>query len=122
MAEQTTDLSEKLSQLLNAVQQQSNPQQANPWAKAAAPAVATIQTVNVPISLETPRGKIRLYLSLPGEVAATPDSLLAALAGLDAAGYPLDIWEGRRGSSGWPNGSSSGFGNGFRRSGSGWQR
>jgi len=62
----------------------------------------------VPIKLQTPNGgTVRLYLQFPGELAANPQTLMAALAQL-ASVLPLDVyvkqqaWGGRRnGGGGW---------------------
>lgn len=55
-----------------------------------APSVAGLA---VPVKINTPKGEIRCYLSLPAESAASPDAILTALQALDSAGFPLDFWQ-----------------------------
>lgn len=61
--------------------------------------------VAVPVSLETPSGKIRVYLHFDGSAASSPQALNALLEGLAAQGVPLDCWRARTdwrsGRSGW---------------------
>jgi hypothetical protein len=71
--------------------------QASGWNKPAASVQTDIKSVSVPISLEVDGGKIRVYLSLPGDVANSPESLMAAIEGLEKKGLPLDIWRNKSG-------------------------
>lgn len=61
--------------------------------------------VAVPVSLDTPTGKIRVYLHFDGSAASSPQALNALLDGLAAQGVPLDCWRARTdwrsGSNGW---------------------
>ena len=53
--------------------------------------------VAVPLKVNTPSGKVRVYLSLPPEVATSEDSLVDAIEGLLDAGFPVDVWRDRDG-------------------------
>lgn len=96
------------------------------WSKPAAPASSPTEVlgVSVPISLDTPSGKVRVYLNFPGSCAASPEALIGLIQQLSAAGLPLDAWQPRDsgGGSGWGNGSGSGSGWNNSRGGSGWSR
>lgn len=80
-----------------------------------------IQGVAVPIKVQTPKGSLRLYLQLGPEVAANPESIMAAIQALDAQGYPLDTWQ-PQGSGGWGSGNSGGGGWNRGNGGGGWRR
>jgi hypothetical protein len=69
--------------------------------------------VSIPLSLDTPKGKLRVYLSFPGTAAASPETLLNLIQQLDAMGMPLDFWSS---GSGWSGNSVKGS---YRRKG-GW--
>lgn len=94
-----------LTDLLTKLQQpQSTP---TGWQQPQQPMIQP-QAVNIPLSLNTPGGKIRVYLQFPGEVATSPQALLNLLQMLQTQGLPLDVWQGNSG--GW-----SGNNNGFSR-------
>lgn len=113
------DIQNQLAALLAQVQQNQPQAQQNTWTKPQ-PQTA-IAGISVPISVETPKGKIRCYLSLPAECGSNPETLLSALAELDAAGYPLDIWSRDSGNSwGGNRGGGGGGWNGGSRGG--WRR
>lgn len=112
MTDTTNELQNQLAALLAQVQQQPTPPQTS-WNKSQPTHCAAIAGVAIPISVETPRGKIRCYLSLPAECAASPDALLEVLATLDAQGYPLEIWEGRQ-AGGWGGGADRSNGGNWR--------
>ena len=82
---------------------------ASSWANAApVNAAPVINGAAVPIKLQTPAGSLRVYLSLPAEYAATPQTLMAAIEGLAALGLPLDTWQPKSDSG---NGNGSSWGN-----------
>jgi hypothetical protein len=104
------DVSAQLAQMLAQLQASGvQPQAAaSGWAK---PQVTTAPTgLAVPLSIETPNGKIRVYLDYPAEAAASPQSIMSLLESLAAQGFPLDIWRGGAGA--WGKGNSGG---GWRR-------
>lgn len=118
MTEQTNpDLMQQLAAQLAAIQQQK-PAAATGWSTPTTTAPA-IQGVAVPIKVSTARGEIRLYLQLPAECTASPETIISTLQALDAQGMPLDFWQPK--SSGWGDSSSGG---GWNRGsgGSGWNR
>lgn len=92
----------------------------NAWAKpVTVPAMIEALGVSVPISLETPAGKIRLYLNFPGSAASSPQALMALIEALTREGVPLDVWQQKSGG----NGSWGGGGNrGGYNSNRGWGR
>lgn len=82
------------------------------------PAALAVQGVAVPVSVQTPIGKVRVYFWLGPEAAASPEALLAAIEQLTLAGIPVDAWDGgKSGGQGW--GGKSGW-NGNGRGG--WRR
>lgn len=113
------EIQNQLAALLAQVQQNQGQPQQSAWTRPQ-PQTA-IAGVSVPISVETPKGKIRCYLSLPAECGANPDALMAALAELDAAGYPLDIWNRDQGGGNWNRGGGSN-GGGWGGNRGGWRR
>ena len=112
MSEQTqTDVLQQLQTLLNQTQAQGAPQ-ASAWQKPAAGAPAEVLGVSIPVSIETGRGKLRVYLNFSGDHAASPESLMKLIEQLDAAGLPLDLWQNKRG---WGGKSGGWNGNNKRR-------
>lgn len=116
-----------LQMLLGQMQGQSTTPATGGWAKPAAPAApAEILGVSIPISVETPAGKIRCYLNFPAAAAASPATLMALLEQLAAAGLPLDTWQPRESGSGssWGNNNSGNGRNWNNNSGNGrhWRR
>lgn len=73
------------------------------WSKPQTSGAVNIQGVAVPVSVQTPIGKVRCYFWL-GPEAATPDGLTAALEQMSNAGIPIDAWQEKQ--SGWGNSSS----------------
>lgn len=82
---------------------------------------AEVQGVAVPLSLETPAGKIRVYLSFPAACAANPAALLGLIEQLHQAGYPLDVWKPKTEGEGWGT-RQGGNWNGGSRGNTGWRR
>jgi len=73
--------------------------------------------VSVPLALQTPIGKVRVYLSVGPEHAASPAALTSLLEQLSNAGLPLDAWQpsNQQGNgSSWNNGNGGGY-NGYKR-------
>jgi hypothetical protein len=108
------DLQAQLTALLTQAQQQPAQSAAAPqgwtggWQQ---PQLAMAPTgLAVPLSIETPAGKVRVYLQYPAQAAATPQAIMALLESLAAQNYPLDIW---RGQSAW---------GGSNRGGGSWRR
>jgi hypothetical protein len=104
MAENNSELLAQLQGLLGQVQAGSSWQQPKPQTEVAG--------VSIPLSLDTPKGKLRVYLSFPGTMAANPEALMSLVQQLDSAGMPLDFWSS---GSGWSGNSVKG--GGFRRKG-----
>jgi len=105
MAENNSELLAQLQGLLGQVQTGST------WNSAPKPQTE-IAGVSIPISLDTPKGKLRVYLSFPGTVATSPEALMSLVQQLDSMGMPLDFWSS---GSGWFGNSVKG--GGFRRKG-----
>lgn len=105
----------QLAQLQQQGQTQGQPATGGGWAQLQQTqqqgAGLPIQGVAVPVALETPIGKIRVYLSLPAECGRDPAALLAALEALAIAGWPLDAWRPKEsGGGGWGKGGNGGGG------------
>jgi hypothetical protein len=102
------DMMAQLQTLLQQVQQPATGQAISAlsgW-QAAQPTALNVQGAAVPVALQTPIGKVRVYFWLGPEAAASPEALMAALEQLAAAGIPIDAWDS--GKSGW-SGKSSGW-------------
>lgn len=85
----------------------------NGWALAPAASFTTPQQgmpqpqgLDVPIKIPAGNGTVRLYLRFGPEAAASPQSIMAVLNALAAAGMPIDVyvpknsWGGRGGNGG----------------------
>lgn len=102
---------------LAALQQQTAPQQnaaLSGWSKPQPTGAVNVQGVAVPVSVQTPIGKVRVYFWL-GPEAATPDGLTAALEQMSAAGIPVDAWESKGSGWGGNDNSRGGYGRNSRR-------
>lgn len=124
-----TDTLAALAAQLQALQQQAQPQAAQPaaggWAQPQQPqagALPSIHGVAVPLSIETPMGKVRVYLSLGPEAAQSPQALMTALESIAAAGLPLDAWQPRESRGGWGGAGGRPSGGGWNRPGGGYGR
>jgi hypothetical protein len=62
------------------------------WSQQPATPELKIESVAIPLNVSTPKGKLRVYLNLPGEIAESPDTLFKVIETLDAQGLPLDFW------------------------------
>jgi hypothetical protein len=110
----TPDLQAVLQQLMAQYQPQSP---ATGWGQPVA--APQVQAVHVPLRVPLPNGsEIRLYVQLPGEVLASPQTLLAALQMLMQQGLPLDVWAPK--GDGW--GHRGDWGNRFGGGRSGWSK
>ncbi len=67
------------------------------WAKKKTPSSLLKPTaVNVPVSIETAEGKVRVYLEFDGSHGEGPDKLESLLEGLINKGYPVDAWRAKK--------------------------
>ena len=108
-----TDITEQMAQLnelLLKVQQQAGTPTAptNGWSQPAPQSTAlNIQGVGVPVSVQTPAGKVRCTFWLGAEHAATPTALMSALETMVNLGLPVDAWQQKeQGGNSW-NGNNS---------------
>jgi len=88
------------------------PQTSNP--------MGAIEGISVPIAIETPAGKVRLYLHFPGSLAKSPEAIMSLVQALSNH-VPLDIWQSKN--NGWGRGGGNNNG-GYGRGGNnnGWGR
>ncbi len=98
-----SDVQAALSALLSQFQEKSGQPQAGGWSGWSKPQPPQPVGLAVPLSLETPSGRIRVYLQFAPEAASSPESVLSLLKALHETGYPLDLWEGKKG---WDKGSN----------------
>lgn len=91
------------------------------WAKKPEAAMTGFLGVSVPIKVQTPRGSVRAYISLPPEVLATPEGFLDAIGRLIDMGIPVDIYENRGGGEGggWKGNNGGGQSRPFNGGGGG---
>jgi hypothetical protein len=94
--EQIQALKNQLAALQQNLNSGSNPALSG-WSKPQSTGTVNIQGVAIPVSVQTPIGKVRCYFWL-GSEAATPDGLQAALEQMHAAGLPIDAWEDKKSS------------------------
>jgi hypothetical protein len=107
-----TDQIAELNALLAKVQQQAGtPPVTNGWTQPAPQSTAlNIQGVGVPVSVQTPAGKVRCTFWLGAEHAQTPQALMAALEQMTNAGIPIDAWQAKeQGGNNWGNSNSNGY-------------
>lgn len=107
----TTDITSQIAELnalLAKVQQQAAPtsawQQPQPTVSA-----LNIQGVGVPVSVQTPEGKVRCTFFLGAEHAATPEALMSALETMANAGIPIDAWQDKKSGGSWGNSNNNGY-------------
>lgn len=105
-----TDQIAQLNELLAKVQQQAGTPatQQSAWSQPAPQSTAlNIQGVGVPVSIQTPAGKVRCTFWLGAEHAATPTALMSALETMVNLGLPVDAWQQKeQGGNSW-NGNNS---------------
>lgn len=106
-----TDISEQLNQLtelLGKVSNQNAPAQTG-WNQPQPTAGAlNIQGVGVPVSVQTPAGKVRCTFWLGAEHAQTPQALMQALETMANSGIPIDAWQ-EKNSGNWGNSNNNGY-------------
>ena len=112
------DMTQLLS-LLQTVQNQSGtaPATVSGWGQQPQNALK-FDGVNVPISLDTPMGKVRCYFQLGGEFA-DPQKLMQVLEQMANAGIPLDAWQSNSGGNNWGGNSGNSNGGGWKNRNSG---
>lgn len=125
MAKSSKELGEQLEELAEALGAKvtfPNGGGGGSWAKKPEPAVTGFLGVSVPIKVQTPRGSVRAYISLPPEVLSSPEGFLDAIARLVDMGIPVDIYENRSGGEGggWKGNNSGNQGRQFNGSGGGY--
>lgn len=74
-----------------------------------------VNGVYVPIEIPRDGGKLRIYLSLPAEVASSPEILNAALDQLEQR-YDLAVWRPRA------QGQNNGFKSGYNNNNNGYKK
>ncbi len=113
-----TDQIAQLNELLAKVQQQAGTPatQQSAWSQPAPQSTTlNIQGVGVPISIQTPAGKVRCTFWLGAEHAATPTALMSALETMVNLGLPVDAWQQKeQGGNSW-NGNNSNNNNGYKK-------
>ena len=115
-----TDITEQMAQLnelLATVQKQAQPAQSatSAWSQPAPQSNAlNIQGVGVPVSVQTPAGKVRCTFYLGAEHAQTPAALMAALEQMTNAGIPIDAWQPKEqnGGNSWGGNKGGGYNGG----------
>lgn len=116
-AQTTIDVA-ALNALLQTVQQQaapigSNAPPANSWATPAPTTALNFQGVGIPVSVQTPLGKVRCTFWLGAEHATTPAALMSAIETMVNLGLPVDAWQQQQGGGNSWGGNNNG--GGFRK-------
>lgn len=90
---------------------------ANAWSNAAS-GDAQLDSIGIPIKVETPIGKVRLQIPASALMASNPQQIMmqlnAMLAQIAGAGHEIDAWQPQQ-KSGWNNnggGNRGGWNNG----------
>lgn len=104
-----TDQIAQLNELLAKVQQQGAPAQSAWQQSQPSTSALNIQGVGVPVSVQTPAGKVRCTFWLGAEHAQTPQALMAALETMTNAGIPIDAWQQKESGSSWGNSNNNGY-------------
>ena len=95
------------------------PSAGSAWGAQPKPQMPTeVLGVSIPISLDTPNGKLRVYLNFPGSAASSPEALMNLVQQLANSGIPLDTWQPKQQGNGWGGGNRGG-GYGGNRGGGG---
>jgi hypothetical protein len=118
-AQTTIDVA-ALNALLQTVQQQanapigSNAPPANGWQQPAPAANLNFMGVGIPVSVQTPAGKVRCTFWLGAEHAATPAALMSAIETMVNLGLPVDAWQqqNQQGGGSWGGNNNGG---GFKK-------
>jgi hypothetical protein len=117
----TTDVTNQIAQLnelLAKVQQQAAPLNAPPvsaWQQPTPAAALSFQGVGIPVSVQTPAGKVRCTFWLDASHTQTPAALMSAIEAMVNAGLPVDSWvqNNQQGGNSW--GGNNNNGGGFRK-------
>ena len=118
MTDTTAAQIQQLNDLLAKVQQQSAPIGAtvttSAWTQPAPAAALSFQGVGIPVSVQTPAGKVRCTFWLDATHTQTPAALMQAIETMVNAGLPVDAWQqqNQQGGNSW--GGNQG-GNSFRK-------
>jgi hypothetical protein len=108
-----TDITDQLSQLtelLGKVTQQGAPAQStqSAWSQPQPSTSAlNIQGVGVPVSIQTPAGKVRCTFFLGAEHAQTPAALMSAIETMVNLGLPVDAWQQKESGNNWGNSNNN---------------
>lgn len=105
---------QQLNELLAKVQQQAAPAQTvSAWQQPAPTTALNFQGVGIPVSVQTPAGKVRCTFWLGAEHAATPAALMSAIETMVNLGLPVDAWQQQQGGGNSWGGNNNG--GGFRK-------
>ncbi|MEI6746977.1 MAG: hypothetical protein WCL34_13520, partial [Methylococcaceae bacterium] len=66
-----------------------------------------IQGVGVPVSIQTPAGKVRCTFWLGAEHAQTPTALMSAIETMVNLGLPVDAWQQKESGNNWGNSNNN---------------
>ncbi len=105
-----TDQIAELNALLAKVQQQAGTPAAptSAWSQPAPQSTAlNIQGVGVPVSIQTPAGKVRCTFWLGSEHAQTPTALMSAIETMVNLGLPVDAWQQKESGNNWGNSNNN---------------
>lgn len=84
-----------ITDLMETIKNMSGIKGESAWERKTKKPKTDIQSVSIPLSLDTDQGKIRVYVSFPGDAASSPETLFALVEDLAEKGFPLDIWQGK---------------------------
>lgn len=109
----------QLNELLAKVQQQAAPIGAtvttSAWTQPQPTAQLNFQGVGIPVSVQTPAGKVRCTFWLDASHTQTPAALMSAIESMINAGLPVDAWQQQGGGGNSWGGNSNQNGGGFRK-------
>lgn len=94
MSENESNEMKEMMEMLKS-QMKETKQESSGWNKKTKSVSADIQSVSIPLSIQTEEGKLRVYLHFDGSVAETPDSLMSLIESLARKGMPLDFWKSK---------------------------
>ena len=115
MTDTTAAQIQQLNELLAKVQQQAAPIGAtvttSAWTQPQPTTVLNFQGVGIPVSIQTPAGKVRCTFWLGAEHAATPAALMGAIETMVNLGLPVDAWQqqNQQGGNSWNGNNGGGF-------------
>lgn len=94
MSEDKAPTNEELINMIKGLKGESKSSASSGWEKKQAASGDTdVQSISIPISVQTDGGKLRVYLHFSGSNASSPEALMALIDDLDSKGLPLDIWK-----------------------------